>query len=105
MDNLIILKEIKQFLQKEFADNIKDVILFGSQASQKASPNSDYDILIILKQQVDWQIQRKISDICYAVDLKYNIITDTHIISEPELNELRGKQPIFTNVIQKGIHI
>ena len=49
MDNLIILKEIKQFLQKEFADNIKDVILFGLQASQKASPNSDYDILIILK--------------------------------------------------------
>lgn len=104
MDKLIILKETKQYLQRVLADNIKDVILFGSQVTDKANSYSDYDILVILKQKPDWHIERKISDIIYEIDLKYNIITDTHIISEPELNELRGKQPIFLNALQKGIH-
>ena len=41
---------------------------------------------------------------CYEIDLKYNIITDTHIIGESELLTLRGKQPIFVNAISNGIH-
>jgi len=85
--------------------NLKEVILFGSQADNKANKHSDYDILIILKQKADWKTERQISDLCYEVDLKYNIITDTHIISEPELSTLRGKQPIFVNAISKGLHV
>jgi hypothetical protein len=45
-------------------------------------------------------MQRQISDLCYEIELKYNIITDTHIISEKEFSELRGKQPIFVNAIK-----
>lgn len=39
------------------------------------------------------------SDICYEIDLKYNIISDNHLMSESELLTLRGKQPIFVNEI------
>ena len=52
----------------------------------------------------DWRYEREISKVCYSIDLKYNIITDIHILSESELDTLRGKQPIFLNAINKGIY-
>jgi predicted nucleotidyltransferase len=103
-NNRVILSDLSQLLRAKFLDNLKDVVLFGSQVSGKSGIDSDYDILIILRQKADWKIEREISDLCYEIDLKYNIITDTHVISEPELVTLRGKQPIYTNAIAKGLH-
>lgn len=100
----LVLSDLSNLLKSRFPDNLKDVVLFGSHALDKAHPDSDYDFLIILKQKVDWITEREISDMCYQIDLKYNIITDTHIIGESELHTLRGKQPIFVNAISKGIH-
>jgi len=104
IDKKKVLEDLNFLLRSRFADDIKDIILFGSQVNGKAHKDSDYDVLIILKQKADWKIEREISDLCYEVDLKYNIITDTHIIGEPELNTLRGKQPLFINAIANGLH-
>jgi predicted nucleotidyltransferase len=98
----LILKDLKGILSTRFLDNLKDLILFGSQLSDSATDDSDYDILIILKKTADWRIEREISDLCYEIDLKYGIITDTHVISEEELKSSRGKQPIFINAISNG---
>ena len=100
----VVLSDLSYLLKSRFSDNLKDIILFGSQVYGKAHKDSDYDILIILKQKADWKTEREISDICYEIDLKYNIITDTHIMSEAELSTLRGKQPIFVNAISNGLH-
>ena len=64
----------------------------------------DYDILIVVKDKTDWKLERQISDICYEIDLRYNIITDTHILSENEFETPRGKQPIFMKAIKNGYH-
>ncbi len=104
IDKQIILKDLSYLLKSRFSDNVKDIVLFGSHVYGKAHTDSDYDILIILKQKVDWKIEREISDLCYEIDLKYDIITDTHILDELELSTLRGKQPIFVNAISNGLH-
>lgn len=104
VDKKKVLKDLNILLKKRFADDLKDVVLFGSHANGQAHKDSDYDILIILKNKPDWVIEREISDLCYEVDLKYRITTDTHVIGEPELNTLRGRQPIFINAIANGIH-
>lgn len=101
---LKILNELKASLANQLGENLKDVILFGSQLNDNNNNGSDYDILVIVKHQMDWRIERAISDICYDFDLKYGIITDTHILSESELSSPRGKQPIFTNAIKQGYH-
>ena len=104
IDKRNILKDLNYLLKARFADDLKDIVLFGSQAYGGANKDSDYDILIILTKKADWKVEREISDICYEVDLKYNIITDTHVIGESEFSTLRGKQPIFINAISKGLH-
>jgi len=99
-----ILNDLKYRLESRLPNNLRYVVLFGSQVTGKAHNDSDYDIIIVLKQKVDWNVERDISDICYDIDLKYNIITDTHIISEYELSTLRGKQPIFVNALSNGLY-
>ncbi|MCF8304693.1 MAG: nucleotidyltransferase domain-containing protein [Bacteroidales bacterium] len=99
-----ILKELKSLLVSHFGDNITNVILFGSHANGTPSPYSDYDILVIIKNKGDWKYERKISEVCYEIDLKHDIITDIHIISEAELNGKRGQQPIFQDAISNGIY-
>jgi predicted nucleotidyltransferase len=100
-----ILKDLKRILVENLGTKVIDVILFGSQLSENNHPDSDFDILIILKNKPDWRLERKISDICYDIELKYGILTDTHLLSESDFNTLRGKQPIFQNAISQGLYI
>ncbi len=81
---------------------MRDVILFGSQLTEKRSVESDDDILVVVKNKADWKLEREISDVCYDIDLKFGILRDTHVLSESDLTTPRGKQPIFVNAINKG---
>lgn len=99
-----ILENLKKHLQKNYGDSIKDVILFGSQAQANASEHSDYDILIVLKNEYSGKDENEILDLCYDIDLKYNILIDVHLISEQEIATFRGKQPIFVNALKSGIY-
>jgi len=103
-NNHDILTDFSQLLRLHLSDNLKDVVLFGSRTTAKAKKDSDYDFLVILKQKADWKTEREISDLSYEIELKYSIVTDTHVLGESELTTLRGKQPIFVNAIEKGMH-
>ncbi len=103
-DKLAILKDLKGNLQKGYNIPVKDIILFGSQAIGIPDENSDYDVLIVLENDYNARDENQIYDLCYEINLKYNIIIDAHLISQRELNTLRGKQPIFTKAIKTGIY-
>lgn len=103
MNKKHLVKEIKQHLVNKFGNEISDVILFGSQLKEKAAENSDYDILIVLRNSYNWKTRRLINDLCYDFDLKYDIFIDTQIISLSELKTgLRGKHPVFINALKEG---
>lgn len=95
MDKAKLTEEIKGNLLKKFPDLIDGVILYGSQIRGKGSECSDYDILVVLKDDYSWSIENEIHDLCYEIDLKYEILTDVKIISQDELNTIKGKQPSF----------
>ncbi|MFW5945205.1 MAG: nucleotidyltransferase domain-containing protein [Bacteroidota bacterium] len=99
-----ILTDSKIHLRQNYGDSIKDVILFGSQARGDSTKDSDYDILVILKKDYTHKDERKIINLCYDIDLKYDIIIDVHVLSSNELKSLRGKQPIFINALRTGIY-
>ena len=100
--NVAIMKELKERLQRKFSF-ISKVILFGSQATGQAVEFSDHDILIIASQPISWRQRREIVDEVYVSDLKYNILTDVKVISEPELKSLKGKQPFVQHALQEGV--
>lgn len=105
MNKRLIIKEVKNLLIENFGSNIEDVVLFGSQLKGKATDDSDVDVLIVLKNDYDRKMKRKINDICYDIDLKYDTFLDTQIISLNELkNSIRGKHPIFSDALKEGYH-
>lgn len=104
IDNHQLLIELKQHLQKHYGDPIKDVVLFGSQARGDSNECSDYDILIVLEKDYSGKDENRILDLCYDIDLKYNILLDVHLMSQNELSSRRGKQPIFINALKSGLY-
>ncbi len=48
-----LAKEINQHLNKNLNNIVSDVVIFGSQINGKATPDSDYDVLIILTTNYD----------------------------------------------------
>ncbi len=105
MDNIQILKEIKSLLSAKFGNEIQKVILYGSKVKGTSGPDSDYDILVILKNPHDWRMRKKISSLCYDIDLKYDILTDIKTVSINELKSHKKKRPFIINAIKYGISI
>jgi uncharacterized protein len=104
VDKLTILRDLKGYLQKGYNNSVKEIILFGSQVYGNSTINSDYDVVIILDKDYNARDENRIYDLCYDIDLKYNIIIDAHLISQRELNTIKGKQPIFTKAIETGLY-
>ena len=104
IDKRVILVDLKRKLEEYYSDSVKNVVLFGSQANNRANEYSDYDVLILLGQDYTKNDENRILDICYDIDLKYNIIIDAHLLSTKELDTKRGKQPIFINALKNGIY-
>ncbi len=100
-----ILKELKNALVANFGTDIKDVILFGSRVTGKARKDSDYDVLIILNDDYNWEYERKISNVVYDIELENDIFVDNKIISTHELyHTIEGKHPLYQDAIRDGIH-
>ena len=102
--NSEIIKQLKTHLIKNYGSNIKDVILFGSHAKGNPNEFSDYDILILLKREYSGKDENHILDLCYYIDIKYNVLLDVHILSQNELKKIRGRQAVFVNALKSGIY-
>lgn len=99
-----ILIELNQLLIKTFGTNIKDVILFGSQATETATDHSDYDILIVLRNEYDWKYKDKIRNTICEFEIMNDVFIDINVISEKEKDTLRWQQPFFINAFKNGIY-
>ncbi len=103
-DNQLILSDLKRKLQEQYSDSIQSVVLFGSRAKNESTDCSDYDILMVFDQEYSRADENRILDICYEIDLKYDIVIDAHWLSTQELESKRGRQPIFVNALKNGIY-
>ena len=100
-----ILKTLKEHLVEHFGENIQNVILFGSRSKSMDTEFSDFDVLIILKNDYDWKLRDKMTDIIYDLELEYDVLFDKHLLSINEKeNLLKGAEPIYINAIKKGIY-
>lgn len=81
-------------------ENIVEIKLFGSVAKGTATPESDIDILIILK-QADNITEEIILDAVVDTNLKYDVVISATTLTEEDYTYPPFKQTLFYKHIQK----
>ncbi|HEX9970698.1 MAG TPA: nucleotidyltransferase domain-containing protein [bacterium] len=97
----LILSRAKNLISEEFP--IEKLILFGSRAKGVANKFSDYDILVITKNHLNWEQKRRISDLTLDIDLEFDVITDIKIYSKNDIEKsILGQTPFMQNALNEG---
>jgi uncharacterized protein len=97
-----ILAEIRTNIERFYSDRLANLLLYGSQARNEATPDSDIDILVALHEPFDFlvEIDRTtpfIADLC----LKWEVHISVNLVSDRKLQH--NKMPFFLNLRREAI--
>ena len=98
-----ILRELKKGLAALYGDQLKAVILFGSYARGDAHPpDSDIDVMIILKGKFDYPVvEKRSSEFIASLCLKHDVVISWIFTSDTNYSESR--MPLMINVRREGV--
>lgn len=84
-------------------ENLSMIILYGSVARNEATPESDIDIAIITKKDMDEEIRNKF--ICWAaeLDIRYDKVFSIIDIKEENMKKWGKVLPFYQNVQKEGV--
>ena len=99
---LATINKLKDQLSNQYQDRLMQIILFGSQARNEAEVESDIDLLIVLKGEVDPVLEIKknnpwLCDLCLETDELINCI----YLSEKQFQT--QNTPLLRNIRKEGI--
>jgi predicted nucleotidyltransferase len=100
-----ILRELKKGLVEIYGDQLKAVYLYGSYARGDAHPpDSDIDVMIVLKGEFDyWEMDKRSSELVAALSLENDMLISTKLASETQYAS--SKMPLYINVRKEGIAV
>ena len=97
-----LLREVRTSLEALYGDELSDVRLFGSYARRQANPDSDVDVLVVLREVGDYGAQvRRVRTLLSRVSLEYGktvapVFVDT-------LRLASGADPFIAQVAREAI--
>ncbi|MER3433067.1 MAG: nucleotidyltransferase [Leptolyngbya sp. ERB_1_1] len=97
-----ILSELRQYLQQEYGDRLTHIVLYGSQARNSATDQSDIDVLAVLDDSFDFvqEVKRTndfISDLCLDCAVVVSLMFARRERFDQE------NSPFFLNVRREGV--
>jgi predicted nucleotidyltransferase len=100
----IILDDLHRRLEGTYGDRFVKLVLFGSHARGDADPESDIDVLVVLRDEVEAaaEIERTIGDV---VDLSsdYDTLVGCVFVSQDEYQQRNS--PFLLNVRREGVPV
>jgi len=98
------LLELKERIIEKFPD--AEIILYGSKARGDADEESDIDVLVLLKEGVNWDLKEEIFSIAFKVELKYDVIFGVAVYQKQFWDSPLGKaMPLRWNIDREGIYV
>jgi predicted nucleotidyltransferase len=101
---IAILAELRHYLEVLYSERLVHIVLFGSQARGDAKPDSDIDVLIVLKAPVNSSAEiERTSNFTSNLCLKHNVVISRTFISAEQFQYEEGG--FFRNVRREGIAV
>ena len=98
-----IREELVQGLTDIFGNNISMIILYGSVARGNATKESDIDIAIVVKSQMDDTTKRRFLSWAADMDIRYERVFSIVDIQESNMKKWEDVLPFYRNVKKEGI--
>ncbi len=97
-----ILTELRAQLEALYGERLERLVLYGSQARGDAEPDSDIDVLVVLRGEVNpYQEILHSEDVTTAVSQQHGVFISPMFVSTDEYR--RGDKALLTNVRREGI--
>lgn len=98
----MILGELRRRLADLYGDRLRQVVLYGSHARGDARPDSDIDVLVVLKGDVQPHEERRHTEgILSEVSLEFDTVVSCFFVSEQRY--LHPDVPLLRNAQREGI--
>lgn len=99
-----ILTELRYYLEVLYGERLVKMLLYGSQARGDAGPDSDVDVLIVLKEPVDFSAEiERTSKFTANLCLEHNVVISRAFVSPQQFQS--ENSGFFRNVRREGIAI
>ena len=100
-----ILRELKKGLAEIYGNQLKAVYLYGSYArGDEHPPDSDIDVMIVLKGDFDyWEVSKRSSELIASLSLENDVVISRTFASETIY--ANSKLPLYTNVRKEGVAV
>ena len=98
-----VLVGLVQALRTEFG--AEEVILYGSASRDAMDAESDIDLLVVLP-EVNWEIEKRISHVCFDAQLEVGRVFSTLCVTRHELEETPFRAtPFVANLHREGVRL
>ena len=104
----IILKEITETAKETFSEKLDSVILYGSYARGDYTPESDVDIMILVRgiaPEELWKYKEPIIQKESELGLQYDMLISATIKDIETFSKYLDVLPFYQNVMKEGIKV
>jgi predicted nucleotidyltransferase len=99
------LEAFLQRLRAVLGNNLIEVKLFGSKATGRDDPDSDIDVLVVVKES-GVEVEDQVLDIAFEVNLKHEVYISPRVIDPATLNDPVWKiTPFLQAIAKEGISL
>lgn len=99
----VMKNELIEGLRDIFREDIEMIILYGSVARSEETPESDIDIAIVVKNDMDENTKEKFIGWSADMELRYEKVFSIVDIREDNIKKWGNVLPFYQNIQKEGI--